>query len=277
MVPGSTCVTEPDSSIGSSLAKRLNAGFFANLPHEMQQFFGNERVTKTSLTTHRNALGSLRMTATTCDRLAFERDLWKQGLQLIAGVDEAGRGPLAGPVVAAAVILPNRWAESGFDARLEKLNDSKQLTERQREDFFTLLTAHPEIRHAIARVDAETIDRINILQATHCAMNEALAQLSPTPEHALVDGLRVKSLRWPQTPIVKGDAKSYSIAAASVLAKVTRDRLMLEYHQQFPAYGFAEHKGYGTPAHLAAIAEHGPCPIHRKSFAPMKAKERELF
>ncbi len=210
-------------------------------------------------------------------RLTFERELWAQGLRLVAGVDEAGRGPLAGPVVAAAVILPSGWAESGFDARLEKLNDSKQLTERQREVFFALLTTHPEIRFAIARVDADTIDRINILQATHRAMNDALAQLSPSPEHALVDGLYVKSLHWPQTPLVKGDAKSYSIAAASVLAKVTRDRLMLESDRQFPHYGFAEHKGYGTPAHLAAIAAHGPCAIHRKSFAPMKAKERELF
>ena len=217
------------------------------------------------------------MSAKFSDRLAFERELWQTGLTRMAGVDEAGRGPLAGPVVAAAVILPNRWAESGFDARLEKLNDSKQLTERQREDFFALLTVHPEIRHAIARVDADTIDRINILQATHRAMNLALEQLSPPPEHALVDGLRVNSLRCPQTPVVKGDARSYSIAAASVLAKVTRDRLMLEYDREWPQYGFAEHKGYGTPQHLAALAQHGPCPIHRKSFAPMKAKELELF
>ena len=211
------------------------------------------------------------------DRLAFERELWQQGFTCVAGVDEAGRGPLAGPVVAAAVILPRAWSESGGDARLRDLNDSKQLTERQREEFFAILTAHPEIRFAIARVDADVIDRINILQATHRAMNDALAQLTPPPEHALVDGLRVKSLKFPQTPIVKGDAKSYSIAAASVLAKVTRDRLMLELHVQFPKYGFAEHKGYGTPQHLAAIAEHGPCDIHRKSFAPMKAKELELF
>lgn len=211
------------------------------------------------------------------DRLSFERELWLQGLQLVAGVDEAGRGPLAGPVMAAAVILPCHWAASGCDAGLRELNDSKQLTERQREGFFALLTTHPEIRFAIARVDADTIDRINILQATHRAMNDALAQLSPAPQHALVDGLRVKSLRCPQTPLVKGDARSYSIAAASVLAKVTRDRLMAEYAVQFPAYGFGEHKGYGTPTHLAAIARHGPCAIHRKSFAPMKAQERELF
>ena len=217
------------------------------------------------------------MTTHSTDRLAFERELWQQGFYLVAGVDEAGRGPLAGPVVAAAVILPHGWAESGFDERLLKLNDSKQLTERQREDFFAILTAHPEIRHGIAGVDAGTIDRINILQATHRAMNEALAQLSSAPEHALVDGLRVNSLAFPQTPLVKGDSRSYSIAAASVLAKVTRDRLMLAADREWPQYGFADHKGYGTPQHLAAIAAHGPCPIHRRSFAPLKAKERELF
>jgi ribonuclease HII len=213
------------------------------------------------------------MPASITKRLQFEQELWQTGLLHVAGVDEAGRGPLAGPVVAAAVVFPHRWAISGLDERLRDLNDSKQLTERQREDFFTLLTTHADIRFAIARVDAEIIDRINILQATHRAMNEALAGLSPAPQHALVDGLRVKSMRVPQTPLVKGDARSYSIAAASVLAKVTRDRLMHEYDREFPAYGFAEHKGYGTPAHLTAIATHGPCAIHRKSFSPMRPKE----
>jgi ribonuclease HII len=119
-------------------------------------------------------------------------------------------------------------------------------------------------------VDAAQIDEINILQATHRAMNDALAKLNPPPQHALVDGRPVKTMRVPQTAIVKGDARSYSIAAASVLAKVTRDRLMLEFDRQFPEYGFAGHKGYGTARHLAAIAAHGPCPIHRKSFAPLK-------
>ena len=211
------------------------------------------------------------------NRLSFERELWLQSLSHVAGVDEAGRGPLAGPVVAAAVVLPSHWRESGMDERLRDLNDSKQLTEAQRENFFAILTAHPEIRFAIAVVDAETIDRINILQATHRAMNEALAQLQPPPQHVLVDGRPVKTMRFPQTALVKGDAKSYSIAAASVLAKVTRDRMLLEFHAQFPNYGFAEHKGYGTPQHLAAIAKFGACPIHRRSFAPIRTKERELF
>ncbi len=211
------------------------------------------------------------------DRLLFERELWLQNLSHIAGVDEAGRGPLAGPVVAAAVVLPPHWRETGVDERLRDLNDSKQLTEAQRENFFAILTAHPEIRFAVAVVDAATIDRINILQATHRAMNEALAQLQPPPQHILVDGRPVKTMRFPQTALVKGDAKSYSIAAASVLAKVTRDRMLLEFHAQFPNYGFAEHKGYGTPQHLAAIAKFGACPIHRRSFAPIRTKERELF
>lgn len=217
------------------------------------------------------------MSAKLVDRLLHERELWRRGLTLVAGVDEAGRGPLAGPVVAAAVIFPSYWSEAGFDERLRDLNDSKQLSESQREEFFSVLIAHPEIRHAISVVDATTIDQINILQATHRAMNEALAQLNPQPEHALVDGRPVKTMRLPQTALVKGDSLSYSIAAASVLAKVTRDRMMLDYDRQFPGYGFAEHKGYGTPAHLAAIAANGPCGIHRKSFAPMKQKERELF
>ena len=217
------------------------------------------------------------MPAKFLDRLSFERELWLKNLSHIAGVDEAGRGPLAGPVVAAAVVLPQRWLEAGLDERLRDLNDSKQLTEAQRENYFAILTAHPEIRFAIAVVDAETIDRINILQATHRAMNEALAQLSPPPEHVLVDGRPVKTMRFPQTALVKGDAKSYSIAAASVLAKVTRDRMMLEFHARHPGYGFAEHKGYGTPQHLAAIEKLGACAIHRRSFAPIRTKERELF
>jgi len=157
------------------------------------------------------------------------------------------------------------------------LNDSKQLTEAQREKFCAFILHCPEIQHARAQVEAARIDAINILQATHCAMNEALARLQPAPQHALVDGRPVKSLRVPQTALIKGDARSYSIAAASVLAKVTRDHLMLEYHEQWPAYGFAEHKGYGTARHLAALAKHGPCPIHRRSFAPLKEKLPDWF
>jgi ribonuclease HII len=209
------------------------------------------------------------------DRFEHERALLARGFTVIAGVDEAGRGPLAGPVVAAAVIFPREWIRAGLPQELQGLNDSKQLTERQRENFFAELHRWPEIRFAIAAVEVEVIDRINILQATHRAMNDALERLQP--RHVLVDGLRVASLRWPQTPLVKGDSLSYSIAAASVLAKVTRDRLMREFDRQFPAYGFAAHKGYGTERHLAALAEFGPCPIHRRSFRPMKAAQLEML
>jgi ribonuclease HII len=211
------------------------------------------------------------------DRFLHERELSARGLTRLAGVDEAGRGPLAGPVVAAAVIFPASWFAGGFPDELRGLNDSKQLTEAQREKFFARLTEHPEIRFAIAQCEPAVIDAINILQAAHRAMNDALRQLQPCPQHVLVDGLRVKSLILPQTPLVKGDARSYSIAAASVLAKVTRDRLMLAADVRWPHYGFAKHKGYPTPEHLAALAELGPCPIHRRSFAPLRRPEPELF
>ena len=196
---------------------------------------------------------------------------------MIAGVDEAGRGPLAGPVVAAAVILPAEWIQEGLPYRLRGLNDSKQLTPEEREKYFAVLTTDPQVRFGVASVDVQVIDTINILQATHRAMNEALAQLQPTPDQTLVDGLPVSTLRLPHTAIIDGDCKSYSIAAASVIAKVTRDRLMVGYHQQYPLYGFSEHKGYATPQHLAALAQHGPCPIHRRSFAPVNQPELPLF
>jgi ribonuclease HII len=215
------------------------------------------------------------MSAKFDDRFAFERVLWKRGATRVAGVDEAGRGPLAGPVVAAAAILPARWADAGLPDELEGLNDSKQLSPVQRENFFAFLTACAEVEFAVAQIDAAQIDAVNILRATYRAMNDALAQLNP--EHALVDGRPVKTMRVPQTAIVKGDARSYSIAAASVLAKVTRDRLMLEFDRQWPVYGFAAHKGYGTARHLAALAAHGPCPIHRRSFAPLKATAAKPF
>jgi ribonuclease HII len=211
------------------------------------------------------------------NRLSHERDLWQKGLSQVAGVDEAGCGPLAGPVVAAAVVFPNSWLDSGLPSVFRGLNDSKQLNEEQREKFFQKITKHPEIRFAIADMDAETIDRINIRQAAWRAMNVALDQIAPRVEHVLVDGIKIRWLPYEQTPLVGGDAKSYSIAAASVLAKVTRDRLMREYDAQFPGYGFAQHKGYSTAQHFAALEKLGPCAIHRKSFSPIKPKEAELF
>ncbi|MDB6022882.1 MAG: Ribonuclease [Pedosphaera sp.] len=210
------------------------------------------------------------------NRLEFERELWEQGLTLVAGVDEAGCGPLAGPVVAGAVVFPHSWLETGLHSKLRGLNDSKQLTEEQREKYFDIITSHPEIGRAVSIVDVEMIDRINIRQAAWRGMNLALDQLAPKPQHVLVDGMRIKWLPYPHTALVQGDGRSYSIAAASVLAKVTRDRLMREYDRQYPGYGFAEHKGYATPQHYAAISERGPCPIHRRSFAPFRQVEVEM-
>jgi len=209
-------------------------------------------------------------------RLSHESALWTQGTKFVAGCDEAGCGPLAGPVVAAAVMFPSTWAEAGLDHCLRGLNDSKQLTEAEREKFFVTLTGHSEIRFAISVVDVEMIDRINIRQAAWRGMQQALDQLDPRPEHALIDGLRIKWLPYAQTALVEGDARSYSIAAASVLAKVTRDRLMRELDQQYPGYGFGDHKGYATPQHYDAIKQLGPCAIHRKTFAPFRPQELEL-
>lgn len=211
------------------------------------------------------------------DRLRYERDLLARGVQRIAGVDEAGRGPLAGPVTAAAVVLPLSWLRDGLPSTLRALNDSKQLTPNAREQFFMELTGNPTVQFQVACLDAPTIDTLNILRATHEAMRRALAALVPPAEHVLVDGLPVRLLTGPQTAVVKGDALSYSIAAASVIAKVTRDRLMLEFEQRYPGYGFALHKGYGTPEHLQALQRLGPCPIHRRSFAPLKLTQTELF
>jgi len=216
------------------------------------------------------------MSAKFWKRLSHERELWHQGLTLVAGVDEAGCGPLAGPVIAAAVVFPRTWLESGLCTKLRGLNDSKQLDEQQRGKFYSVITSHPEIRFAIASVDVEMIDRINIRQAAWRAMLLALDQLEPRAQHVLVDGLRIKWLPYPQTALVQGDARSYSIAAASVLAKVTRDRIMVRFDDEFPGYGFAGHKGYATPQHLAAIAQHGPCAIHRKSFWPLRPRTTAL-
>ena len=193
----------------------------------------------------------------------------------LAGVDEAGRGPLAGPVVAAAAVLPAEWVETGLPESLHRLNDSKKLTEKIREQLFAALHAEPEIHFGIGVIEAIVIDEINILQATPRAMTTALAQLSPPAAHALVDGLRVPTLAIPQTAIVKGDQKSFSIAAASILAKVTRDRIMREHDIRWPEYAFAKHKGYGTAAHLAALSAHGACSIHRRSCAPVFAVQQK--
>ncbi|MEO6872892.1 MAG: ribonuclease HII [Chthoniobacterales bacterium] len=191
-----------------------------------------------------------------------EKKLRALGIARIAGIDEAGRGALAGPVVAAAAILPERF-------RHKKLKDSKQLSPDLREKIYQYLTAHSEIVWAVGVVDHLEIDRINILRASHEAMRIAVAGLTMLPEHVLIDGLPVFPFPLPQTAIVDGDCLSLSIAAASVIAKVTRDRLMREFCALFPEYCFSQHKGYGTVLHLQKLHEHGPCPIHRRSFEPV--------
>ncbi|MCL4181478.1 MAG: ribonuclease HII [Verrucomicrobia bacterium] len=211
------------------------------------------------------------------NRLRFELALAERGVLRIAGVDEAGRGPLAGPVTAAAVVLPRSWLRQGLPSELQGLNDSKQLSPAQRECFFARLTGNPQVHWHVASLEAPRVDALNILRATHQAMRQAIAGIQPPPQHILLDGRPASLLNLPVTPLVKGDTLSYSIAAASVLAKVTRDRLMLEYDLRYPGYGFAVHKGYGTPEHLAALQRLGPCPIHRRSFAPLKPSQPELF
>ena len=195
--------------------------------------------------------------------LRYEKRAYQNGANIVAGVDEVGRGPLAGPVLAGAVILPREY-------RHPILNDSKQLSPDQREELYAELTAHPGIRWAVGESSVEVIEQYNILRATERAMAVALDRLPVRPDHVLVDGHRCRAVLLPQTAIVGGDAKSFSIAAASVIAKVTRDRLMVELDREYPQYGFAVHKGYGTPEHLAAIEKHGPCPIHRRTFAPIR-------
>lgn len=177
---------------------------------------------------------------------------------VICGIDEAGRGPLAGPVVAGAVILPQ-------DCEILFLNDSKKLSGKRREELF-LEIREKAIAWNVGIVGPDVIDEINILQATYEAMRQAVAGLSVQPNLLLNDAVTIPGIETDQIPIIKGDAKSMSIAAASILAKVTRDHMMVEYDKLFPEYGFAKHKGYGTAVHTAALREHGPCPIHRRSF-----------
>lgn len=194
------------------------------------------------------------------ERLALMHQFENQysDYRLICGIDEAGRGPLAGPVVAGACILP-------MDAEILYLNDSKKLSEKRREELFAEIK-EKAVSWAVGIIDNQVIDDINILQATYRAMRSAVSQLNPEPDLLLVDAVTIPETNIRQVGIVKGDAKSVSIAAASILAKVTRDHLMLEYDTVYPEYGFAKHKGYGTAQHIAAIREYGLTPIHRRSF-----------
>jgi ribonuclease HII len=194
--------------------------------------------------------------------LQFEQTLRAEGYTRVAGIDEAGRGPLAGPVVAAAVVLP-----TGF--RHKRLDDSKKLPARLREEIYEELTQCDDISWSISVQAAEVIDEINILRATHRAMAEAYLGLMPSAEIGLIDGLAVKGFPGPQKALVRGDSLSLSIAAASVIAKVSRDRMMLSAADKYPEYGFERHKGYGTVYHMNALKRYGPCPLHRRSFAPV--------
>lgn len=190
--------------------------------------------------------------------LAYEQKLWNAGKKLVVGIDEAGRGPLAGPVVAAAVVFPENIFIPG-------INDSKKLSPLKRAKLFESIH-ETAVAIGVGACDELVIDEINILQATYRAMKQAIANLAIQPEHVLVDGRLIPDLNLPQTAIIRGDAKCFSIAAASIIAKVTRDRMMIEYDRQFPQYGFAQHKGYPTRKHIQAIFKHGFCAIHRTTF-----------
>lgn len=203
-----------------------------------------------------------------CD-FSREHALRARGFFVVAGVDEAGRGPLAGPVVAAAVILPG-------DSGLGGLTDSKKLPPAKREKFYATLTGNAEVLWAVAEATVEEVDRLNILRATHLAMARAVTNLPRTPDHALVDGLPVRGLPVGHTALVAGDQLSLSIAAASIIAKVTRDRLMTALDAQYPQYGFARHKGYGVREHLDALRKYGPCPAHRRTFEPVAQTQLPL-
>lgn len=201
--------------------------------------------------------------------LQFEAEIRRAGYRLIAGIDEAGRGPLAGPVVAAAVVLPTDFSHS-------TLNDSKQLSPKRRDQIHAEITGDSRVIWSVAVAEADEIDRINILRATHEVMRRAVLSLPVAADAALIDGLPVPNFPVFHRSLVNGDSLSLSIAAASVIAKVERDRIMAESAKRWPGYGFETHKGYGTAAHLEALKRQGPCPIHRRSFRPV-AETDELF
>ncbi len=201
--------------------------------------------------------------------LRFERTLWGDEVNLIAGVDEVGRGPLAGPVTAGAVILPNGVRAGGRYRFLQKVNDSKQLTADAREELAELIWERA-LAAAVSFVSVETIDRIGIAEASRQAMLGAIGDLQVRPQHLLIDAFRLRACALPQTPIIKGDALSISIAAASIIAKVARDHVMDGHDGEHPGYGFTTNKGYYTAEHVSAIYELGPCSLHRRSFSPVK-------
>ncbi len=202
--------------------------------------------------------------------LGFERQYWEMGYNRLAGVDEAGRGPLAGPVVASAVVFDRSVLEKESTGLLNGLTDSKKLSESRREWFYNILKDLAGVEIGVGQCDTGEIDSLNILKATHLAMSRAVNNLLTVPDYILVDGLPVKGLPCASVSIIHGDGRSLSIAAASVVAKVVRDAYMREQELVYPEYGFAEHKGYGTEMHMQKLLEHGPSPIHRRSFRPVR-------
>ena len=195
------------------------------------------------------------------DLYKYENELWQTGINYIGGVDEVGRGPLIGPVVTACVILPK-------DFKLEGLNDSKKLTEKKREEYYDYIMEHA-LSVCVGMMDEKVIDEVNIYEATKLAMYEAIENSKIKPEHVLIDAMKLEKLEIPSTSIIKGDAKSISIAAASVIAKVTRDRMMIKLDEKYPMYGFKSHKGYPTKKHVEAIEKYGIIDGYRKTFKPV--------
>ncbi len=236
----------------------LEQAEITELPQIIEAFAADERSTvQKLLSSHRKKAEAYEKELLRTEQMKkFEKEYGEYAY--ICGIDEAGRGPLAGPVAAGAVILPK-------DCDILYLNDSKQLSEKKREELYEIIM-EKAVAAAVGIVSPQVIDEINILQATYEAMRTAVSKLPVVPDLLLNDAVKIPQISIPQVPIVKGDARSISIAAASILAKVTRDRMMYEYDKLYPEYGFAGHKGYGCAAHIAAIREYGPCPIHRMTF-----------
>ena len=244
----------------SEIKEILSSCSMEELPEQMKQFEEDSRKgVQTALASFRKKYEKHQQELARLEEiLTYERGLWEAGYDLIAGIDEVGRGPLAGPVVAAAVILPK-------ECKIEGVNDSKKLSAKKREELYDIIL-EKAVSYGIGIVSNERIDEINILQATYEAMREALSQLKPKADYILADAVTIPMVSTPQRGIVKGDAKSISIGAASIIAKVTRDRLMVDYDSIYPEYGFASNKGYGASVHIEALKKYGPTPIHRKSF-----------
>ena len=244
----------------SEIKEFLSTCSMEELPEQMKQFEDDSRKgVQTALASFRKKYEKHQQELARLDEiLTYERGLWEAGYDLIAGIDEVGRGPLAGPVVAAAVILPK-------ECKIEGVNDSKKLSAKKREELYDIIL-EKAVSYGIGVVSNERIDEINILQATYEAMREALSQLKPKADYILADAVTIPMVSTPQRGIVKGDAKSMSIGAASIVAKVYRDRMMEAYEEVYPGYGFASNKGYGAAEHIEGIRKQGITPIHRRTF-----------